>query len=146
MLCIPDSLVPEQDLAKLPAHSEYFVATQKIPMSDYRTRLFKIASLLSLLAAVYHLVGIFYPINSSPAWRHLLFVCVALFCSYGLTKRPKYFVYFFFLLVVQQFYSHGGSLINQWIQYHTIDWISLVLLLFLPVIFFNLILESKSIR
>ena len=112
-------------------------------MSDYRSELFKIASLLSMAVAVFHLVGIFYPINSSPSWRHLLFVFIALFCSYGLVKRPKYFAYFFFLLIVQQFYSHGGSLISQWSKHQTIDWVSLLLLIFLPVIFLNLILDSK---
>jgi hypothetical protein len=118
-------------------------------MAGYRTGLFKTGSFLLLVAAVYHLTGIFYPIypiNSSPVWRHTLFACVDLFCVYGLLKRPTYFVYFFFSLMVQQFYSHGGSLIQQWNENHMIDWISLLILIILPVFFINLILESRSRR
>jgi len=115
-----------------------------IRMSSARKTLFRIFALLALLLAAYHLVGIFYPINSSPYWRHLIFVLLNLFCAYGLIARPKFFNYFFFLLMLQQFYSHGGSLLNQWSARKSIDWASLFVLIFLIVIFVNLILEAKS--
>jgi len=104
----------------------------------------KVASLLSIVVALYHVIGIFYPINSSPPWRHFSFTCVSLFCSYGFAKRPKYFIYFFFLLLVQQYYSHGGYLLSQWFDYGKIDWISLVLLLLLPILFYSLLMDRKS--
>ncbi len=110
----------------------------------YRYWLFKVISILSVVIAIYHFVGIFYPINSSPPWRHSIFVCVCLFCCYGFVKRPKYFNYFFFVLLVQQFYSHGLYLLSQWSDYNKVDWISLLLLVFLPVIFFALIIDLKS--
>ena len=115
-------------------------------MSRYRPLLFRIAALLAFAAAVYHLIGLFYPVNAAPAWRHLLFVFIDSLCAYGLIKRPKYFVYFFFLFLVQQFYTHGGRLLSEWNDYHRIDWISISVLIFMPVVFFNLILELKDKR
>src|SRR5258706_13107416 len=107
-----------------------------------RSLLFKITSLLSIAIAVYHLIGVFYSINSSPPWRHFIFACVCLFCGYGFTKRPKYFVYFFFALVAQQYYSHGSSLWSQWFRYAKIDWISLALLTSMSIILYNLIVDA----
>lgn len=115
-------------------------------MSEYRPLLFRIASLLAFIAAAYHFIGLFYPVNSAPLWRHLLFIFIDSLCAYGLMKRPNYFVYFFFLFLVQQFYTHGGRLLNQWNDHHTIDWISILVLLFMPTVFVNLILELKQRR
>src|ERR1041385_2783035 len=80
-----------------------FLSAYKLSMV-YRQLLFKVVSVLSLVIAAYHFVGIFYQINSSPSWRHALFVCICLFCYYGFAKRPKYFIYIFLALSVQQFY------------------------------------------
>lgn len=113
-------------------------------MANYRTWLFSVTSFLSLVVAAYHVVGIFYPIDPSPAGRHFIFVCICLFCSYGLIKRPPYFIYFFFVLVVQQYYSHGNHLLNQWNDFHRIDWIDLLLLIFLSIIFVQLIHVHKK--
>jgi hypothetical protein len=110
----------------------------------FREWLFKIVSALSLIIAVYHTVGILYPINSSPPSRHFVFVFICLICVYGFIKRPKVFIYFFFILLVQQFISHGRSLIVQWSDYNTIDWVSLLLLILMPFIFFNLFIDLKS--
>jgi len=101
-------------------------------------------SILSLMVAAYHFVEIFYPIDPAPPWRHMIFVGISLFCCYGLVKRPKYFVYCFFVLLLQQFYSHGNYLLSQWYDFNKIDWISAVLLPFLLIIFFNLIMDLKT--
>jgi phosphoglycerol transferase MdoB-like AlkP superfamily enzyme len=110
----------------------------------YRPWLFNVAAGLSLVIAAYHVTGIFYPINSSPPWRHFIFACICLFCFYGFIKRPVYFTYFFFVLLIQQVYSHGSFLLSQWHDYNKVDWISLLLLIFLPVLFFNLLLDLRS--
>ena len=49
----------------------------------YRYWLFKVLSILSVVIAIYHFVGIFYPINSSPPWRHLRWSCLGghFFCQ-----------------------------------------------------------------
>jgi hypothetical protein len=122
---------------------EYVFLCTFIIMTKRQT-FFKVAAILSLLVATYHFIGIFYPINSSPPRRHAVFVFVCLFCCYGILKRPKYFIYVFFVLVVQQFYSHGSNFLQQWFDYNKIDWLSLVLLPFLVFIFYNLVLDSRS--
>jgi surface polysaccharide O-acyltransferase-like enzyme len=111
-----------------------------------RQLFFRVCSILAIIAAIYHAVGIFYPINPSPPWRHAIFVGVCLFCAYGFENRPTKFIYVFGVLVVQQFFSHGSYLIEQWNGAHDIHWISLALLLVLPVIFFNLIAENRESR
>lgn len=111
---------------------------------SYRRWLFRIAAFLSIGVSIYHSAGIFYPVDSSPPWRHAVFVVVSLFCCYGLVKRPGYFIYFFFVLLAQQFYSHGSYLIRQWYDLHKIHWISVVLLLILPVIFYSLVVDKRN--
>src|SRR6185369_7858994 len=98
-------------------------------MKPSRKIFFKVFAILTLLVAAYHLVAIVYPIDSSPSWRHLIFVLVNLFCVYGLIARPRFFIYFFFSLMLQQFYSHGGSLLNLWLVRRSIDWVSLFVLI-----------------
>jgi hypothetical protein len=110
----------------------------------YRIWLFKIVSVLSAVIGLYHAICIFYPLDSSPGWRHAIFVCISLFCFYNFKNRPEYFVYFFFAVLIQQAYSHGSYLLRQWNDYGKIDWISVLLLIFLPVVFFNLVIDSRS--
>jgi len=93
-------------------------------------------SFFFLVTAIYHSVGIFYQVNDSPAWRHGLFVLINLFCIYGLFKRPWYFIYFLVLLLLQQFYSHGGDLQAYYKQTGKIDWLSLLDILFLVIFLF----------
>jgi hypothetical protein len=111
-----------------------------------RQLFFRACSLLAIIAAIYHAIGMFYPINASPPWRHAIFVGVCLFCAYGFENRPRYFIYVFGALVVQQFFSHGSYLIGQWNDAHKIHWISVALLVVLPVIFFNLLAENRESR
>ncbi|GHM98544.1 hypothetical protein WSM22_00340 [Cytophagales bacterium WSM2-2] len=109
-----------------------------------RTTFFKVVAILGVVVAIYHVVGIFYPVNDSPPWRHGVFIVVSLFCSYGFIKRPKYFLYFFAVLSVQQFYSHGSDIISTWQEKHNIDWISVALLIAIPFILYNLIVDAKG--
>jgi hypothetical protein len=89
-----------------------------------RNILFKSFAGLACLAGIYHFVGVFYKVDESPIWRHLLFVGINLLSVYGFLKLPKYFVFFIALLFVQQCYSHGTYLVNLWIKTKQIHWIS----------------------
>jgi uncharacterized membrane protein len=104
---------------------------------------FKVFAALSCLAAIYHFIGVFYKVDESPIWRHLLFVVINLFCAYGILKRPKYFVYLVGLLLVQQYYSHGTYMVNLWIEKKQVHWISVFDLLLLPIALFCLIEDCK---
>lgn len=95
------------------------------------------------MAGTYHFVGVFYKVDESPIWRHLLFVGINIFCVYGFLKRPKYFVFFIALLYVQQCYSHGTYMFNLWIKTKQIHWISAFDLLLLPIGLICLIEDFK---
>ena len=108
-----------------------------------RAILFKVFAALFFFAAIYHFVGVFYKVNESPIWRHLLFVVINLFCVYGILKRPKYFVYLVALLLVQQYYSHATYMVNMWIEKKQVHWISVFDLLLLPIALICLIEDCK---
>lgn len=71
---------------------------------------------------------------------------INLLCIYGLLKRPIWFNYFFTVLFVQQIYGHGSDIVEQWFEYKTIYYVSLLILLFLPLIFVSLIVDSVKKR
>jgi hypothetical protein len=98
------------------------------------------------IAAAYHFVGIFGNVNDDPAWRHALFAGIDLGLAYGLLKRPRHFSWFFLAFLIQQYYTHGAKFINRWEVQATVDWISLLVLLVLPVVFFFLRKEEKARR
>jgi hypothetical protein len=108
-----------------------------------RSKLFAFFAVLLLLTAIFHFIGLFYKVDDSPVWRHFLFVGINLFCIYGVLKRPKYFIYFVGLLLLQQYYSHGNYLIKMWIERKQIHWISVFDLLLLPIAFICLIEDYK---
>lgn len=108
-----------------------------------RRVLFLVIAGIFILAVIYHIVAAFYSIDESPVWRHLLFIAINLFCVYGVLKRPRYFLYFFVLFIVQQYYSHGSYLVMLWQQKNKIHWISIFDLLLLPLILMCLVKEYR---
>jgi len=107
-------------------------------------RIFQFAGLIFLISAIFHFVGIFFPINASPPIRHAVFVAINIFCVLGFVRRPPYFVFLFALLLVQQYSSHGSSLIRNWNESGLIDWIDLLVVILLPIFLIALILERKN--
>jgi hypothetical protein len=55
-----------------------------------------------------------------------------------------YFIYLFFLLMLQQFYSHGSDMIKLWNLQQKVDWMSLLVFIILPVIFVFLVLDKQG--
>jgi hypothetical protein len=108
-----------------------------------RNIIFKVFAVLAYLAGTYHFAGVFYKVDESPIWRHLLFVGINIFCVYGFLKRPKCFVFFVALLFIQQCYSHGTYMLNTWIKTKQIHWISVFDLLLLPIGLICLIEDYK---
>jgi hypothetical protein len=108
--------------------------------------LFKILALLGMFPIVYHFIGVFCKINSSPVWRHQLFILIGAVSIYGILKRPPWFIWFFSLLAMQQLYSHGSDLFLYWKNVHRIHWISVAVLLFIPMTLFFLLLERTTIN
>jgi hypothetical protein len=93
-------------------------------------------------AALYHFAGLFYPGNEAPVWRHALFVCINLFMASCMLQRPKWFVFVFFILLVQQLYSHGSSLLQVYNQTNQISGIDLAVVIATPVMFAVLVADA----
>jgi len=109
-----------------------------------RKRIFQLFAIFFFVTAVYHFAGLFYPVNDSPKWRHALFVGINLMCVYGMLKRPNWFAYFFFVLLIQQLNAHGNSLVDAWIETHRISWIDLSAVLFTPLMFLMLVSDRVN--
>lgn len=92
---------------------------------------------LGIATALYHLAGIFYPVDLSPAWRHAVFVFVALFSVWAWIKRPFYLHWFLLLLFIQQCYSHGGAAIGKWNTFHRIAWLDITVLIIVAILLFK---------
>ncbi len=106
--------------------------------------IWKFAIFTFFVAGFYHFIGIFYEVNDAPPYRHFVFVLINLFCIYGFYKRPKYFVFLFFLLVINQLDTHGGSLLRDWGDKGIINWIDLFVVILVPLFFAHLVMDWKS--
>jgi hypothetical protein len=111
-----------------------------------RNRLFRVFAILSCLTVAYHLAGVFDNIDDVPSWRHIIFTIINLLCVYGFLKRPKYFVYFLGILLIQQYYSHGSHFLREWNEKKQVDWISVFILILLPVALICVIEETQAKR
>lgn len=93
------------------------------------------------LAAFYHLTGIFIHVNDASILRHALFVLIDMYCIYGFMFRPGYFNLVFSVLTIQQIYTHGTYLVTLWSLEHRIHWISLAVIILVPLGLAKLITE-----
>lgn len=107
-----------------------------------RKSIIKIIALIFFGAALYHLTALFFHLNDLPVWRQVLFVCVDIFFGIAVKYPPKYFLNLFVILLIEQIYSHGSRLINVWAERKGIDWLSVLVLLYLPVVFFFLFFDE----
>ncbi len=117
-------------------------------MNSSKTRkiIFIYLSISALVAAIYHLVNLFYKTDDSPAWRHILFTFICFSCAYYFIARPKYFVYLFGALVIQQYYSHGSYLILLWREQQKIHWISIAVLIFMATCLICLVKDHNNTK
>jgi len=100
-------------------------------------------AVLGFAALIYHMVGAINPFDSTPAWRHSLFIGINIICLYGLLQRPSWFVWFWGVLTVQQLYSHGSHFIRLLSEGKFI-WIDFGVLLLMPLGFILLLADKKS--
>jgi len=106
--------------------------------------IFLFYALLAALAALYHVNKYFFPAAGESAGRHLVFVGISTICVFGLIKRPKWFLYFFGALMLQQLYAHGFHLFGQWNGLKTINYIDLGVVVMMPVIFVSLLRNRNA--
>jgi len=109
-----------------------------------RRRFFLVASLLFAGTAVFHVVEM---ARSGFTWRHLAFVGINLLSASLCVLRPRrWFPLYFFFLTVQQVESHGGDLLTAWRASATIDWVSALVVGFLPILFGLALAEERAPR
>ena len=111
--------------------------------SKIRSISFKIFAGLAFAAMLYHTVGAVQPFDATPAWRHTIFIGVCTICIYGLLKRPKWFVWFFGALTIQQLYSHGSHFISL-LHENKFNPVDAAVLFFTPLIFILLLVDKRS--
>lgn len=95
---------------------------------------FYCAAALSACAAVYHIACILSHMDNTPVWRHIIFFCISVTGIWALIKRPSWLLYALIVLSLQQWYSHGNYLIVKYREEQSIHWVSIVVLILLPVI------------
>jgi hypothetical protein len=113
--------------------------------------IFTVFALLACCALIYHVKEIISPskktfaiISLIGSSRHVVFALINCICIYGILKRPVWFIWFLGLLTLQQWYSHGSYLIEYWRTSHHLHWISLAVIVLMPLLLYLLILEKKS--
>ena len=97
-------------------------------------------------AALFHWVQIVWPRvgDGSSVMRHGLFVLVDASVGFGFFRRPKFFLWLFCALGLQQIYSHGRSFLVACTGEHRLDWQSLLVLVTIPIAGWLLWLEHRS--
>ncbi|HMA92261.1 MAG TPA: hypothetical protein VKP30_06225 [Polyangiaceae bacterium] len=107
-------------------------------------KLLKIAACFAAIASLYHLaavVGLRH--GESPWWRHTLFFVVDLALGWGFWNRPRWFVWCFALLCVQQLHSHGQRALD-WARAGRVDWISLLVIASIPIALWALVRDGQA--
>lgn len=102
-----------------------------------REKIFRFFTFIFILAAVYHALALIFPayINDGPLWRHTLFIFINLICALFMFWRKRWFIIFLTVLTIQQLYSHGLRAWLWWYDEHHIDYISIGVVIFFPVVF-----------
>jgi hypothetical protein len=108
-----------------------------------RARLFLLFALGFAGAAAFHAVAVVARIDATPRWRHGLFVAIDLALAGLMIRRPRWFVWVFALLLVQQAWSHGTSLVAH-ARAGGVDVASVVTLVALPVVLILLIVDARA--
>jgi hypothetical protein len=100
------------------------------------------------IAALYHAAALAWPelAESSPPWRHALFVAINGAMAAGMLLRPRAFTAIFAALVVQQIVSHGSRALSVWRTEGRVDWPSAIVLVAVPIALALLVRAALSTR
>ena len=111
-------------------------------MAKSKNIVFIVFAVLAFAAMLYHTIGAVQPFDNTPASRHIIFIAVCTICMYGLLKRPKWFVWFFGILMLQQLYSHGSHLLVL-LKENKFNLIDAAIVLLMPLVFILLLKEKN---
>ncbi len=96
-----------------------------------------------MLIGFYHANKFFFT-NGANANSHLLFIGISVISAFGFWKKPKWFVYFFGILLLQQLYSHGANFYYHWENANVFAGKSFAIILLMPIAFIALLNDSKK--
>lgn len=97
-------------------------------------------------AAAYHAVGFVAPelVIPSAHWRHGLFVIINVLGARLILSRPPWLILPFTVITLQQLYSHGTRAVVWWHMEHRVDWISLCVIILLPIALVLIVRELRE--
>jgi hypothetical protein len=106
---------------------------------------FRLFALIFVAAAAYHLLALA-PGFSIPGthWRHALFVAIDFLFAGLLLLRPRWLVFPFLVLTVHSLYSHGSHAWMWWRSERRVDWLSLGVVIIMPIMLAVLIVERRK--
>jgi len=112
-------------------------------MKVNREGVFAASAILFIGAGVYHLYGLIASLaDPQLAAFHAAFVVIDPVTAFLLLRRPEWFPYAFALLTAQQIYSHGMEALSAWRAMSAIDYISLVIIIFMPSLLVLLVYDA----
>ncbi len=96
-------------------------------------------------AALFHLIGAlglaFYV---SPQWRHALWAAIDGGMTYAMLRPPSWVIAPLAAITLWSFYSHGWLVFRIWRATGQIDWLSLCVIVVLPLILLRLICDNRN--
>jgi hypothetical protein len=121
------------------------------------TLVFRVAAFVLLCAAVYHFVASVHPaieravygagyVPGFPRWRHLVWVGIDVSLAGLLLWRPRWLIWLWIVLVVEQLHGHGGNAWRLWVQSGGISWIDIAVLIIECSILLLLFLDWRARR
>lgn len=121
--------------------------------SRSRDFFFRVFSLASAISAAFHAAAIVSETVSRleyapsyPIWRHLLFVVIDTSCASLFLRRPRWFVWAFFLLALQILNGHGLVVWTQLAERRPVDWLSVAVTLYAPIALWLLVIDWRARR
>jgi hypothetical protein len=99
-------------------------------------------------AAIYHAAVFFHPALGvgGAHWRHAIFFLVDLISAWFLLRRPRWFVVAFGALTLETLYGHGTHAWMMWHRNAQIDWLSIGVLIVVPMTLALLIEDAMERR
>jgi hypothetical protein len=105
---------------------------------------FRVLAAAFVCAAAYHVFAIVGGDTDARA-RHATFALIDLFVGVLMIRRPPGFAIAFALLCGQQLASHGADLVRS-LRGERVDWISLVVVVAMPLVLVLLLVDARSRR
>jgi len=108
-------------------------------------KIFVLFCIFFVLAGLYHCAGFFFhfPFIPGAHWRHGVFIIVNIIGAWLILWRPPWTVIPFSIVTVQSLYSHSHRMISWWTKNKQIDWISIAVLIVLPLALFCIVKDKK---